>query len=275
MKSLQISCSLTLNFVAIVFLGIFQLQAQTTKTIKIVPKIQTISKSQKEKIEKIIREYLLKNPSIIREAMLALQEQEEKEKQEKTALNLKKMKLEIYSDPDSPVLGNPTGDVTIVVFFDYNCGYCKKTLPELTAFITQDATVKVVYKEFPILSRQSEVAARAALAAFRQGKYAEFHRALLETNGATDKEIKGISEQLKLDYTQLKKDMDDPKLREALERTQQLATALGVDGTPAYLIGDQFLPGAIDADSLAKIVSLERAKIARAGSIETIQRLKK
>jgi len=245
----------------VLLLGFSQIQAQKKPSVKPNPKTQTVSVTDKAAIEKIIRDYLLKNPVVIREAMIALQAQEEKEKQQNTAQNMKKLKSEIYSDPDSPVLGNTKGDLTIVVFFDYNCGYCKTTLPELTAFISKDPQIRVVYKEFPILSAQSEVAARAALAAFRQGKYSEFHNALLKTKGATDDEIKSISDRLGLNYTTLKKDMDDPKLNEALTRTQKLAAALGVEGTPAYFVGDQFVPGAIDADALATIVSAERAKL--------------
>ncbi len=250
-----------INLAAILLLGLFQVQAQTKVSVKTDPKTQPVSTSQRETIETIIREYLLKNPTVIREAMLALQVQEEKERQQSVANNMKELKSDIYSDPDSPIVGNPKGDVTIVVFFDYYCGYCKKTLPGLKTLLSNDASVRVVYKEFPIMGPQSQVAARAALAAKRQGKYSEFHNALLESDGASDEVIKNISDRLGLNYATLKKDMDDPKINEAIERNIRLATAIGINGTPAYFIGEQFIPGAIDSASLAKAVSDERAKL--------------
>ncbi len=147
------------------------------------------------------------------------------------------------------------------MFFDYNCGYCKTTLPELTALISKDPSLRVVYKELPILGPQSQVAAQAALAAHRQGKYSEFHNALIETEGASDDEIKSVSDRLGLNYATLKKDMEDPNLNESLNNNQTLALSLGISGTPAYLIGDQIIPGAIDSVALAKLVSEERAKL--------------
>ena len=249
------------NLAAILFLGFFQAQAQTKVSIKTAPKTQPISESQRESTETIIREFLLKNPIVVREAMQALQAQEEKEKQQLFANNLKAMKSDIYADSDSPSAGNPKGDLTIVVFFDYNCGYCKKTLPELKTLLSNDASVRIIYKELPIMSLQSQIAAKAALAAQRQGKYLEFHNALLESDSSSDETIKSISDKLGLNYAALQKDMDDPKINQALERNHRLATALGVNGTPAYLIGEQFIPGAIDSASLAKVMSDERAKL--------------
>lgn len=263
MKLLNINRFFIINLVAILFLGLFQVQAQTTKTVKTSAKTPAVSKTQREVTENIIREYILKNPSIIREALMALQAQEEQEKQLSFANNMKELKSEIYLDADSPVVGNSKGDVTIVVFFDYFCGYCRKTLPELKTLVAKDSSVKIIYKELPIMGPQSQVAARAALAAMRQGKYTEFHHAMMESDGADDAIIKGISDKLGLNYETLKKDMDDVKLNESIERNLRLATAIGVNGTPAYLIGDQFIPGAIDADSLAKIIGSEREKLAK------------
>jgi protein-disulfide isomerase len=111
------------------------------------------------------------------------------------------------------------------------------------------------------MSLQSQIAAKAALAAQRQGKYLEFHNTLLESDSSSDETIKSISDKLGLNYAALQKDMDDPKINQALERNHRLATALGVNGTPSYLIGEQFIPGAIDSASLAKVMSDERAKL--------------
>lgn len=201
-----------INLTAILLLGCSQVQAQTKVSVKTNPKTQPVSENQREKIETIIRECLLKNPAIIREALAVLQTQEEKEKRLAFANNMKELKSEIYSDVDSPVAGNAKGDVAIVVFFDYFCGYCRKTLPDLTTALANDSNIRVIYKEFPIMGAPSQVASRAALAARRQGKYADFHRALLETEGTDETTIKAISDRLGLNYETLKKDMGDPKI---------------------------------------------------------------
>ena len=256
---------ITANLAIILLFGFSQVQAQKTKTSKKSSTDKTVNKTEREITEKIIREYILANPSIIREALIALEAKDEKDKQQTIAENLKKFNSEIYTDPDSPVMGNKKGDVTIVVFSDYFCGYCRKTLPELKSFLAKDSAVRIIYKEIPIMGSPSQVAARAALAARRQGKFAEFHYALLESDDASDATMKSISKRLGLNYEVLKKDMDDPKIIESIERNLSLATAIGVNGTPAYLVGEQFIPGAIDAVALAKIVADERKKSSNPG----------
>jgi protein-disulfide isomerase len=275
MKSLKFNTFFIINLFAVLLLGFFQIQAQTTKTVKTNTSAQPVSKTQREALENVIREYLLKNPSVIREALAALEMQEAKEKQEAIANNLKKFRSEIYQDADSPVGGNKKGDVTIVVFFDYFCGYCRKTLPELQAFLAQNPSVRVIYKEFPIMGAESLVASRAALAAQRQGKYTEFHNALVNVENANAVTLRNISKKLGLNYETLKKDMNDPKFDDLIQRNQRLAASIGVDGTPAYLIGDQFIPGAVEADALAKIVAEERAKSGNVSAVKTTDELKK
>ena len=261
MKDLILIRVAFVTLTAMLLLGLAQGFGQTPGSPKTGPITEPVSKEQKELIEKVVREYLLKNPTIIRDAMQALQAQEEKEKQERAANSMKELRSDIYSDPDSPVVGNPKGDVTIVVFFDYNCGYCKKSLPELQTLLSKDQSLRVVYKEFPILGPQSLIAARAALAANRQGHYQAFNRALFDADGAGEGTLKGVSDSLKLNYSKLQQDMADPKVNEEIERNMKLAAALDINGTPAYIIGDLLIPGAIDIDSLAKLVSSERAKL--------------
>lgn len=134
--------------------------------------------SEKERIEAVIREYLLKNPAIVREALQALQAAEERERRQRAAEKLQELSSAIYADPGSPIGGNTKADATLVVFFDYNCGYCKKSLPQLDAVLSKDPSLRVIYKEFPILGQSSFLSAQAALAAGKQGKYVEFHREL-------------------------------------------------------------------------------------------------
>lgn len=221
---------------------------------------KSVSKREKAAIEKIVREYLLKNPQVVREAMQALEQQEARDRREALAKNLKSLRTDIYNDITSPVAGNPNGDVTVVVFFDYNCGYCKTTLPDLDVLLKKDPQLRVIYKEFPILSNDSQFAAQAAMAAAKQGKYLEFHRALVSADSTTAASIRSISDRLKLDYLKLQADMKDPKLNEALLRNNSIASQLGISGTPAYIVGDEIIPGAIDAVALGNIVASERSK---------------
>lgn len=217
--------------------------------------------SEKERIEGIIREYLLKNPSIIREAMQALEAQEARERAERSANLMKELRKEIFFDADSPISGSASGDVSVAVFFDYNCGYCKQTLPQLQSISKKDPLVRIVFKEFPVLGPQSTFAAKAALAAFRQGKYVEFHNAIMTAENTDEDSIKNISKTLGIDYSKLQKDMADPQIDEQITRNQRLAESLDINGTPAYIIGDQIIPGAVDAESLTRFIQIERNKV--------------
>lgn len=242
--------------------GVSQTRAQTIEPARISTKNAPVTKKQREVIESIVHQYLMKNPSLIREALQALQVREEQQKLRRAAENLKALESDIYSDPDSPISGNPKGDIAVVVFFDYNCGYCKSTIPGLADLVAKDPSLRIIYKEFPVLGPQSQEAARAALAANRQGKYSAFHHGLITSDDTSSLAIKAISDKLGLNYATLQKDMADPGLIEALNRNLRLANALNINGTPAYIVGNQIIPGAIDMESLARIVSDERAKLA-------------
>ncbi len=269
MKSALHHRMILLTLVSVLVFCVSGVAAQTQSSTKPDSAEAPVSKEQKATIESIVREYLLKNPAVIREALQALQVQEEQERQQRVANNLRDLKSTIYADPDSPIAGNANADVSIVVFFDYNCGYCKKTLPALDALLLKDASLRVVYKEFPILVPQSHLAAQAALAAARQGKYVQFHRALLESQNTDEAAIKSISDRLGVNYAALRRDMLDPKLNEQIDRNIRLASTLNIEGTPAYIIGDRIIPGAIDEASLVNIVSAQRTKAAKSEAIVT------
>ena len=135
--------------------------------------------------------------------------------------------------------------MTVIEFFDYNCGYCKKAFPEVAQLVEKDKQVKVIFKEFPILSKGSEEAARVALAAKMQGKYWEFHRAMLEAQGqANEAGALRVAEKLGLDMARLKKDMASAEVKKEIDDTRKLATKLGIQGTPHFLVGDRIIPGA-------------------------------
>ena len=224
-------------------------------------KADPIPQELRRAFEGVVRDYLLKNPAVIREAMQVLQAREEAEKQAATWLAMKQYRSELLQNANSPVGGNPKGDITIVEFFDYNCGYCKRVVPTVAAVLRNDPNVRVVYKEFAILGPQSVVAARAALAAKRQGKYHEFHVALMSAERADENSVAATARALGLDYAQLVKDMGDPAIEEQLERNYRLATAIGINGTPAFVIGDRLVPGAVDEAAMMEIIATERAKM--------------
>lgn len=224
------------------------------------PQSTQVTTQDKQVIEEIVKQYLLKNPGVIRDAMVALQQQEEAEQQKQSAAALQAMKGELDADKASPVGGNAKGDVTVVEFYDYNCGFCKKAAPDLAELLKRDPNVRVVYKEYPILSEQSLYASRAALAARRQGKFNEFHVAMMASPAANEATVKSVSQKLKLDYNKLLKDMKDPALEDELRKNQRQGTALNINGTPAFIVGDRLIPGAADANQLIGLVQAERQK---------------
>jgi protein-disulfide isomerase len=257
----KIVATVTLVFFATAVNGFGQGPTRQASQSQQTNSTATSTEGEQKAIEDIIRNYLLKNPIVIREALKALQIQEQKDKEERTANLIKELRSEILSDPNSPIGGNRDGDVSIVVFFDYNCGYCKQTLPQLQSILENDPLVRVVFKEFPVLGPQSWFAAKAALAAARQGKYVEFHNALMTAENTDEDSITSVSKTLGIDYTKLQKDMADPQIDEQLARVQRLAGTLDINGTPSYIVGDRIIPGAIDAESLTRFVMLERKNV--------------
>jgi protein-disulfide isomerase len=166
---------------------------------------------------------------------------------------------EIFDDPATPVGGNPHGDVTIVEFFDYRCPYCKQVQPALQALLEQDHKLRFIYKEMPILGPASVVAARAALAAQRQGKYEAFHAAMMGTKGQiTEDTIERVAASVGLDVDWLKQDMAAPDIMQALRANVALANALNIHGTPGFIIGNRIVAGALDLDTLKNMIAAAR-----------------
>jgi protein-disulfide isomerase len=203
------------------------------------------SATQKSAIEKIIKDYLIANPEVMLEVQTVLEAKMEKIQAEKTKAALSENAKDIYRRDGAPVAGNKDGDITVTEFFDYNCGYCKKSLPDIAKLIADDSKIRVVFKEFPILSKGSEEASKVALAARMQGKYWEVHSGLLESKGqANEASALKIAEKAGLDMAKLKKDMDAPEIKAELEKVKELATKMGINGTPHFLVGDKSIPGA-------------------------------
>jgi protein-disulfide isomerase len=213
----------------------------------------------REAIEKIVREYLMKNPEVIIEAVQELEKRQTAARSQQAQLAIAKHKAELISDPGTPVGGNPNGDVTIVEFFDYHCGYCKRAHPTMQGVVKADAKIRIAYKQMPILTPNSRVAAAGALAAAKQGKYGEMHNALMEARGELTRErVLQIAGGLKLDTDRLAKDMAAPEIGQQIDRSLELARALGIDGTPAFVIGNKVIPGAVDAGVITAAVAEAR-----------------
>jgi protein-disulfide isomerase len=213
---------------------------------------------QKQEIEQIIKSYLVANPEIFVEVQNALEAKMEKEQAEKLKVAIAENAGEIYRQPDASVAGNPDGDITVVEFFDYNCGYCKRGLLDIVKLVESDPKVRVVFKELPILSKGSEEASRVALAARKQGKYWELHRAMLSSKGQLNEaSTLQIAEKLGLDVAKLKADMASPEVKAEVEKSEALAKKMGVNGTPHFLVGDRAIAGAPEDlyDQLARNVS--------------------
>jgi len=217
--------------------------------------------AQKEEIGKLVREYLLANPEVLTETIDAMQAKENKAKEAKQAAVVSARKGEIFNPQEATVIGNLKGDVTVVEFFDYNCGYCKSMFQTLIETIEADKKIRLVLKELPILGPSSLTAARAALAARKQGKYREIHLALLRHKGAlNDDAIMKVAKDVGLDMKKLDADMKSGETAAIIAKNRNLADELGIEGTPALFIGDAFVPGAIQKDHLQEMIADARKK---------------
>ena len=210
-------------------------------------------------IEEIVRQYLLEHPEVVIDAIREYQERERIAQEEGKSEALEANLAQLWSDPDSPILGNPDGDVVLVEFFDYRCPYCKVTAPRLQALIKEDPNLKVIMKEFPILSPQSLEGAKAAIAAAKQGKYEDFHFALMQNPGDLgERHLRRIAKQVGADPDLLIEEMASVEIAQAIERNRSLGRAIGVTGTPAMFIGRTLIPGAVELDRLRELVAATR-----------------
>jgi len=215
----------------------------------------------REAVEQIIREYLGEHPEVILDSVRAYQEKQRAAQREQARDNLRARRDEFLNDPAAPIGGNPRGDVTVVEFFDYRCVHCRNVAPVLKKLVREDANIRVVYKEFPILGPDSLVAARAALAARGQGKYLVFHDALMSApSPVTAAAVMAIAAKVGLDTARLEKDMASPAILGTLQKNKELAQAVGIQGTPAFVIGDELVGGATSLENLKRLVKQARGR---------------
>ncbi len=210
-------------------------------------------------VKRLALEAIMENPEIIMQAIQLLQQREDQAKAEAIGNVLENQRELLEQDPNAPVIGNREGDVTVVEFFDYNCPYCKRAASVVKNVIAGDSEVRVVYREWPILGEGSDFAARAALASRNQGKYEEFHWALMALNGrATEASVLKVVRELGLDEDQLRVDMEAPEVDAHIQVSMELARQLGFSGTPSFVIGDALAPGLIAEDEMTRLIEAVR-----------------
>ncbi len=220
---------------------------------------QGFTPQQRAAIVEILREALRNDPSILEEAIAALQARDMAREREAARGAIAANRDALVNDATLPAKGAEQPTATIVEFFDYRCPYCKRMSPVIAELIGADRGVRVVLVDIPILGPASVTAARAALAAQRQGKYAEMHDALMALRGEpTEAAIMQVAGELRLDRDRLRRDMADPAIGQRIEANLRLAQALGVQGTPAYVIGNEVLPGAVGLDQLREAIARAR-----------------
>jgi protein-disulfide isomerase len=224
---------------------------------------QSISQPQRGEIERIVREYLIKNPEVLQEAIAELEKKQAVAEAEKSKAAVKDNAAALFNSPRQVVIGNPQGDVTFVEFFDYNCGYCKRALTDMLDLMKHDPKLKVVLKEFPVLGPTSVEAARVATAVRMQDKtgkkYLEFHQKLLNGRGQVDKARSlAVAKEVGLDMARIERDMASEEAGLSLEESFKLAEKLGLNGTPSYVIGNDVVMGAVGLAALKEKVNTAR-----------------
>lgn len=226
-----------------------------------VPADIAVAELDPGKLNPMIESYLMDNPSILQRVSERLQQEVTAKRKEETRTQLAALTSEIYEAPGQIVLGNPDGDVTLVEMFDYNCGYCRQALPTLVTLLDEDPNLRVILKEFPILSQGSADAARIAVQVSEaEVDYWAFHEALFTTSGQVDKAaaLKAASD-LGLNPITLEMGMNTPAVSAVIETSYRIAETLNITGTPTYIIGDEIIPGAVDIDQLRSRIANMRA----------------
>ncbi|MBB4287805.1 DsbA family protein [Roseospira goensis] len=220
-----------------------------------------LSAAEEAAVRALVRDTLLANPEIIAEALEVYQEREAAAQAERSRAAIQQHRAALEAADAADVIGNPDGDVTVVEFSDYQCGYCKRVFPALMQAVEADGNVRLVIRELPILGPESVLAARAAEASRAQGRYPEFHTALMAMKGGvSEAAIMQVAAEVGLDVERLRADMADPALDQRFAENIQLARALGISGTPAFVIGDALVPGAVSQEELNDLIAAARAE---------------
>ena len=209
----------------------------------------------------MIESYLMSDPKILQRMSVALDTTLQAEEREQATSAIASMQNAIFNDPDQVVLGNPDGDVTLVEFFDYNCGYCRAAVPDMAALLAEDPNLRIVLKEFPILSNESIDAARVAVLVGKADvDYWTFHETLFTSRSQVDKQVAlAAASDLGLSPVALELDMGTDAVAKVIQTSYEIARALNITGTPTYIIGNEIIPGAIGIDELRSRIANMRA----------------
>lgn len=215
----------------------------------------------KSEIESVIHDYLMDNPEVILDAVNKLQQREQNKAEQGAQAFLQKNRGAIESaDAGAFIAGNPEGDVTIVEFFDYHCGFCKKSLAGLMKTVEKDKNIKLVLREFPVLGPESKFAAKAAMAAIEQGKYMELHLAMMEAKGKlTRSRIENMVVTVGMDLVEFNRAVSNPEYEKVLAANMNLARGLNINGTPSFVLGDGIIHGMKSGEELRALVAEARS----------------
>jgi protein-disulfide isomerase len=224
---------------------------------------QTFTDPQRQEIEKIIKEYLVTHPEVLQEAAVELEKRQAAAEADRHKGAVAKYRKELFASTHHVTIGNPQGDVTLVEFFDYNCGYCKRALGDMMELLKGDPKLKIVLKEFPVLGPGSIEAAQVAVAVRMQDpsgkKYLDFHQKLLSGRGQADKaRALAAAKEAGFDVARIERDLQSAEVRTSLEESMQLAEALGINGTPSYVVGESVVAGAVGVATLKQQIAQAR-----------------
>ncbi len=229
-------------------------------TAPLAVQAQSLNDAQKTEMGDVIRAYLLEHPELLREMAEKLEAKDRDAEQTARTEGLEKNKDVIFKLAGDAVVGNPQGDVTVIEFLDYNCGWCKKSVKEVASLVAADPKLRIVMKEFPIFGENSEHAARAALASKKQGKYWELHQALFAHEGQVTKDVVNeTAKGLGLDMAKLEADMKSPEVLDTIAANYDLAKSLALNGTPAFIIDTNVVPGYIPQNDIQGYVNEVRS----------------
>ena len=210
---------------------------------------------EQEAIKALILQTIRENPEVLMDTLLTFQEEAQAQAQAEQRAAIQRVGDLLLADANTGVMGNPEGDIVLVEFFDYNCPYCRRAAPVLFELIEENPDLRIIMREWPILGPDSELAARASLAAIKQNKFEAFHEALMAQPRANTVFIRRAAEQAGLDYDQLQADMDAPEVDAHIAKSHDLARQLGISGTPTFLIGEALVPGLLEKADLQALIA--------------------
>lgn len=240
-----------------------QMNTAAKKGVDGVKVTDSFTPDQRAALEDMMRDFIMDNPELILQSVQNMQEEQQRQAEEQQRANLSEYRDDLVNNEDLPSVGSPDADVTVVEFFDYNCGYCRKALEEVVKLINEmdKETLRVVFVDYPILGPTSVTAAKWALAADDQGKYFEYHMAVMNDKGdKTPARLRELAKELGLDVEKLAEDASSEKIQKRIEKNIDIAGAIGIRGTPGFLIGEQLVPGYVSYQQMRDMVEAAKEK---------------